>query len=222
MEVYIREYIRACEAYGWEGGPEFNTLITPMANKREKRNAQWSQSRFFASLPFRNINPERYGNILDMFEDRMGRWGAFLYRDRLKDQANDEEFAVAQAGEVLFQLGIMAGQPGRERRRDVYALYVPELDSNGEATESEIVIRVDGVPTSAVLIDHDRGTVEFDAPPGAGAVLTWSGRFSHWVRFDQDRLPFSIDNNSGDGYRLNGSVDLIGVPPPRLETSSGS
>lgn len=220
MEVYIREYIRACEAYGWQGGPEFNTQIQQMANKREKRNAQWSQSRFFTSLPFLNISPENYGYILDMFEDRMGRWGAFLYNNPLKDRVTAAEFAVAEAGETSFQLGIMVGQPGRQRRRDVYALYVPELDSSGEATESDITIYVDGVEESAVTIDHDRGIVVFDSPPGAGAVLTWSGRFSHWVRFDQDRLPFSIDSKSGDEYVLNGSVDLIGVPPPRAEAAS--
>lgn len=220
MEVYIREFIRACEAYGWESAPEFNTRIDEMANKREKRNAQWSQSRFSASLPFLNIRPETYNYILDMFEDRMGRWGVFLYNNPLKDRVTAAEFAVAEASETSFQLGIMVGQPGRQRRRDVYALYVPELDSNGEATESDITIYVDGVETSAVTLDYDRGTVVFDSPPGAGAVLTWSGRFSHWVRFDQDRLPFSIDSKSGDEYVLNGSVDLIGVPPPRVEAAS--
>ena len=217
MEVYIREYIRACEAYGWQGGPEFNTAIQQMANKREKRNAQWSQSRFFASLPFLNIDPTSYRNILDMFEDRMGRWGAFLYRDPIKDVATDAEFAVAEAGQTEFQLGIMVGQIGRQRRVDVHALYVPELDSSGEASPADITIKIDGVATTAFTVDYDRGIVTFDAPPGVDAVLTWSGRYSHWVRFDQDRLPFSIDNRSGQDYVLNGAIDLIGVPPPRLE-----
>lgn len=219
MDVYIREYIRACEAYGWDGGPEFSTQITPMANKREKRNAQWSQSRFFASLPFQNIKQEVYGNVLDMFEDRMGRWGAFLYNNPIADLAVDEEFAIAAAGETVFQLGIMVGRPGRQRRRNVTALYVPGPD--GTALEAAITIKVDGVEEAGFTVDHDTGTVEFDVPPGADAVLTWSGRFSHWVRFDQDRLPFSIDSRSGDGYVLNGSVDLVGVPPPLSLTSNG-
>lgn len=222
MDVYIREYIRACEAFGWEGGPEFNTAIQPMVNKREKRAAMWSQSRFFASLPFRNIQPESYDNILEMFEDRMGRWGAFLYRNRLAHTATDEVFAVAEAGQTSFQLGIYVGQSGRQRKRDIHALYIPEIASDGEAVESEITIAIDGTPTTALLIDHDRGTVEFDSPPGEGAVLTWSGAYSYWVRFDQDRLPMSIDNKSEDGFFMNGAVDLIGVPPPRLAESSGS
>jgi len=221
MEVYIREYIRACEGFGWEGGPEFSTSIQPMVNKREKRNADWSQSRFFASLPFRNIRPDAYANILEMFEDRMGRWGAFLYRDPASHYADDAQFAVAEAGQTLFQLGIFVGQPGRQRKRNVYALYIPEVASDGDAVESTVLVYVDGVLETGVAIDHDRGTVEFDTPPGDGAVLTWSGMYSVWVRFDQDRLPMSIDNRSSEGYVMNGSVDLLGVPPPLL-TSTGS
>lgn len=218
MDVYIREYIRACEAYGWEGGPSFNTEIVDMANKREKRDARWSQSRFSASVQFLNIHEDTARTIIDMFEDRMGRWGAFLYRNRLLDMAEEAEFAVAESGQTFFQLGVMAGQPGRQRLREVYALYV---DQGGIGVESDITIYVDGIADPDVTIDHDRGTVEFDSPPGAGAVLTWSGQYSHWVRFDQDRLPFSIDNQNADGYFLNGSVDLIGVPPPVL-VGSGS
>lgn len=225
MDVYVREYIRSIEAFGWEGGPEFNTAIQPMLNKREKRNAMWSQSRFFASLPFNNILPGQYENILSMFEDRMGRWGAFLYRNRLADFAEDEEFAIGEAGRTTYQLGIKVGRPGRERTIEIHALYVPDLNSDGEASESDITIMVDGTPTSDVTIDHDTGVVEFDSPPGAGAVLTWSGAYSHWVRFDQDELPLSIDNRNGGQagqYLLNGSVDVIGVPPPVAAVVSSS
>lgn len=221
METHIREYIRACEAYGWEGGPEFNTNITPMFNKAEKRNADWSQSRFFASLPFQNIGPDRYGNILDMFEDRMGRWGAFLYRNPATHNAVDAVFGYGDGTTTLFQLGIMVGRPGRERFRSVHALYVPVIGSDGEATESDITVYVDGTPT-AVTIDYDRGTAEFAVAPADQSELSWTGPYSHWVRFDNDRLPFSIDNRMEEGYAFNGSVDLIQVNPPILPDSSSS
>src|SRR5690606_34963430 len=104
MEVYVRNYIKACEAYGWEGGPEYNTEIVPMQNKAEKRNARWSQSRFFATLPFLNIAASMYDNILNMFDDRKGKWGAFLYRNRLRYQAIDMPFGVGDGTETVFQL----------------------------------------------------------------------------------------------------------------------
>ena len=72
---------------------------------------------------------------------------------------------------------------------------------------------MDGVET-AVTVDHDRGLVTFGAAPANGAVLTWDGEFSHWVRFDMDRMPFSIDSISGDELVTNGTVELIEVNPP--------
>lgn len=150
----------------------------------------------------------------------MGRWGSFLYRNPILDVATNELFAIAESGQTEFQIGFFVGQPGRQRLREVYALYSTDLASDGEAAPADIEITVNGTPVSNYAIDHDRGIVVFDAPPGAGAELAWSGEYSHWVRFDQDELPLSIDNKSGDEFVLNGSVDLIGVPPPQQITSS--
>jgi uncharacterized protein (TIGR02217 family) len=213
MEVYVRNYIKECEAYGWEGGPEYNTEIVPIQNKAEKRNARWSQSRFFASLPFMNLRVSRYVNILDMFHDRKGQWGAFLYRNPLGYQAEDMPFGVGNGTQTVFQLAYTTIMAGRETTRNVYALYIPEDDSNGEAVESNVVVYVNGVATP-VTVDHDRGLVTFGAAPANDAALTWDGEFSHWVRFAGDRLPFSVDNISGDELVTNGSVELIEVNPP--------
>lgn len=215
MYPYVRNYIRACEGFGWEGGPEFKTDIVQMANKAEKRGAKWSQSRFFASLPFVNISPELYGYILDMFEDRMGMWGCFLYRNPLRHTVEGAEFGVGDGATTEFQLAATTEVGGRSRRQNVYAIYEPDPDWSGDALPSDVTIYVNGAPTTAVTIDHDRGKVVFDSAPANGAVLTWDGSFSHWVRFNNDRLPFSIDNRSGAGLVTNGSVELIGVNPPR-------
>lgn len=222
MEPYVRNYIRACEGYGWDGGPEYNTNIVPMLNKSEKRNAQWSQSRFFASLPFLNIRPDKYGFILDMFEDRMGRWGAFLYRNPLRHSVEDAVFGVGDGLETDFQLSFTTEVGGRQRSRNAYALYVNDIDSDGEALPSDVSIMIDGVPTSSVTIDYDRGRVLFDSPPAPGEALSWSGNFSHWVRFNNDRLPFSIDSRSADGLVTNGTVEIIEVNPPLASELSSS
>lgn len=218
MEVYVRNYIKACEAFGWEGGPEYNTEIVAMANKAEKRNAQWSQSRFFATVPFLNLSPERYEHVLAMFEDRMGRWGAFLYRNPLRYTADDVEFGVGDGVTTEFQLVAEVQVGLRKRTRNVYAIYIPEEDSTGEAVPSDVIVRVNGSVTP-VSIDHDRGIVTFSSAPSMGAVLTWDGEFSHWVRFANDRLPFSIDNRSGDGFATNGMVELVEVNPPLVGVS---
>lgn len=213
MDPYVRNYIKACEAFGWEGGPEYNTEIVAMLNKAEKRNARWAQSRFFATVPFLNLSPERYDSVLAMFEDRMGRWGAFLYRNRLSYTAEDVEFGVGDGVQTEFQLVAEVQVGLRKRTRNVYAIYVPEEDSNGEAVPADVVVRVNGSATP-VSIDYDRGVVTFSAAPAMGAVLTWSGEYSHWVRFANDRLPFSIDNRSAEGFTTNGMIEVVEVNPP--------
>lgn len=221
METFVRNYIRACEAFGWDGGPEFKTDIVSMVNKAEKRNANWSQPRFFTNLPFNNITQDAFDSIQDMFEDRIGMAGAFLYLNPLRYTVDDHVFGLGDGVQTEFQLAYVSGVGSRIRRRNVYALYVPVIGTD-EAQESDISIRVNDAPTVAVTIDHDRGRVVFDAPPSMGAVLSWSGQFSHWVRFNQDRLPFSIDNKSGGDYVVNGDVEIIEVNPPLASELSSS
>jgi uncharacterized protein (TIGR02217 family) len=215
MEVYVRQYIKACVAFGWEGGPEFRTSVTEMQNKAEKRNADWSQPRHFFSLPFQNIRHETYLGLREMFMNRMGRWGAFLYYDYLDNTADDEVFAVATLDQTEFQLSKESMVEGIPYRNNVYALFIPDEDNPGSALESTVTIRVNGIVTTAYTLDYDRGKVYFNSPMSGGEQLSWSGGFSRWVRFDQDRLPFSIDNKNQSGFIVNGSVELIEVNTPR-------
>ena len=147
-------------------------------------------------------------------------WGAFLYRNPLNYLAEDVQFGTGDGTQDAFQLVSQVQVGPRTRTRNGYAIYIPEEDSNGDALESDVTIYVNGVSTSAYAIDHDRGRVVFDSPPADGAVLTWDGAFSHWVRFANDRLPFSIDNRSGDELVTNGMVELIEVNPPMEALSS--
>ena len=146
MEAYVRNYIKACEAYGWEGGPEFNTEIIQQMNKAEKRNARWSQSRFFATLPFVNIRPESYGEILSMFEDRKGMWGVFLYRNPLNYLVSDLEFGVGDGVQDEFQLVANFRIGNRLSTRNVYAIYLPgDEGTDGEAVPADVTVYVNGV-----------------------------------------------------------------------------
>lgn len=214
MYPYVRNYIRACEGYGWEGGPEFKTQVIQMTNKSEKRGAEWSQSRFFASLPFVNVSQYLYGSILEMFEDRMGMWGCFLYKNPLDHTAEGVVFGAGNGADSSFQLSSRTEVGGRSRLKNVYAIYEPSPDLSGDAVPSVVSIYVDGAEDASVSVDHDTGIVTFASPPPSGSVLTWDGAFSHWVRFNNDRLPFSVDSMSASGLITNGSVDIIEVNPP--------
>lgn len=207
--AYLRAQIEACETFGWEGGPEFRTRIVEMQNKRERRNADWAEARHRFTLPFQNIDPERYSNIKQMHLVCRGMLHAFLYSDPLDNTADDQLFAVGDGTQTTFQLSKLSVIDGVTYQRNVYAL--PDDTSGIEVTS-------DNSPVSNYTLDPDRGLITFDSAPGNGDILRWSGPFLVWVRFNQDWLPFSIDNRGPSGFVHNGTVDLMEVPPPETES----
>ena len=110
---------------------------------------------------------------------------------------------------------------GVEYQRRVYAMYRPNPADSGEALEVTPTVTVGGTPTTAFSTDYDRGLITFDSPMSGDEVIRWSAPcFSLWVRFDNDRLPFSIDNKSGSEFVVNGTVELLEIPPPAPESGS--
>lgn len=211
---YLRAYIPACEAFGWSGGNGFKTAIVQMANGRERRNAEWSQPQHRFTLPFQNISQSQYIGIKQMHLTALGMLLPFLYLDQSDHTADSELVAVATPGQTEFQLTKTSVISGVSFQRKVFALYVPDGDDPGEAVEADPVISVNGVIASGWAFDHDRGVAFPPAPMTGGEVVRWSGQFSIWVRFNQDDLPFSIDNRSGGEFVMNGQVELLEMPPP--------
>lgn len=134
----------------------------------------------------------------------MGMLHVFQYIDPLDNYADNEEFGTGTGAPAVYQLSKLSSIDGVIYQREVYALPAnPTVTSNNS-------------PIIPSVIDLDRGLVTINAPPGA--VLRWTGSFRVWVRFNQDWLPFSIDNRrGGSDYARNGQVELIEVPPPEPE-----
>lgn len=197
---YLDAYIEPCPAYGWEGGGEFLTEIVELASGRERRNAKWSTVRHKYRLPFRNIGKDAYRAIKSHHLVCRGRLHAFRYKDPLDHEATSEIFGTGDGVTTVFQLAKLSEVDGIVYRREVFAVVAATITVNGVA--------------AAPTVDLRRGTVTFAAAPAAAAVLRWTGTFDVWVRFDQDYLPFSLDNARGDERFMNGSVDLIELPPP--------
>lgn len=215
---YLRAFIATCQSDGWVGGPGFNTDIQQLRSGRETRNAGWAQVQHFYSVTFQNIQQSDYVPIKQMHLTCMGRLHCFLYLDWADHQADDDLVAVALAGQSVFQLCKTSTIDGISYQRSVFALYEP--DESGAAIPADPTITVDGTPTIAFTADHDRGLITFDTPMTGGEVVRWSGAFAVWVRFDNDRLPFSIDDQHGGEYVMNGSVELLEMFTPLPEASS--
>jgi uncharacterized protein (TIGR02217 family) len=208
-----RAYIRACETFGWVGGPNFSTRIVAMANGRERRNADWEQPQHQFILPYGNIDETAYKAMLQMFLNVRGRNEGFLYRNRLNHTAQDELLAVAEPGQTEFQLATTNIVDGIPYQMQVFALYVPNEDDGAIAVPATPVVKVNGTPAS-ISVDHDRGGIT-TTPMTGGEVLTWSGQFSHWVRFGSDRFAMSIENKGPRTFFISGDVELVEIAPPQ-------
>lgn len=185
------------------GRPVFQDAHRQHTNGRERRNAEQAYARHAYSAPFRNIRPADYANIKQMHLVCRGMLHAFKFKDLLDFEAVGEVFGAGTGAQTVFQLRKISTIDGVSYTRNVYAIRSAAVTVNGVA--------------SSPTIDMDRGTVTFAAAPAAAAVLRWTGEFDIWVRFNQDDLPFSIDNKSPkNGVLVNGSVDLIEVPPPEI------
>jgi len=202
--MHLDAYLDPCPAYGWEGTPRLNTLITVLANGDEYRNAEWAEARHEFNAPFMNISKDAYREIRRMFYACRAQLYAFRFRDQLDYQATDEQFGLGTGGVAEFQLNKVSEADGVEYVRNVYAL--PAVPT----------ITINGTPTTAFTVNLRTGKVLFDSPPALDAVLRWSGEFDIWVRFTTDTIPFSLDNPNA----TNGSVGVIEVPPPDEDFSS--
>ena len=210
VQGYLRAYIKATQSWGWSGGAEFSTRIVERINGRENRNADWSNARHKYSLSFQHLPKEVYRNVKRHHLVTQGALRPFLFRDGLDDIASDDLFAVATAGQQEFQLLCASTIDGITYERKVFALYAESPSSPGVAVAATPVVKVDDIEASGWVFDYDRGLATAPAPMAGGEVLTWSGAFSVWVRFEQDWLPFSYDEPNG----IYGSIDLLEVPPP--------
>lgn len=198
-EGYLDAYIEQCPAYGWLGSPGFQTTIVSMRSGRERRNAEWEKARHSYTIKFMNIARGAYMGIKQMNLSCMGRLRAFKFKDQLDYQAEAEVFGEGNGVDTIFQLRKVSVIDGVSYIRETYVIQ----------PGSEIF--VNGLP-AAHTIDLDRGLVTFSVGPTLGATLSGNWEFGVWVRFNQDDLPFSIDNPDA----INGSVSLIEVPPPPI------
>ena len=195
--AHLNAYLGPCPGYGWQGGPTFSTRIVSLQNGRERRNANLAQPRHRYTTPFLNISRDAYREIKRMFLLCRGQLHAFRFRDELDYQAEDEEFGIGDGTTVEFQLAKLSEDDGIAYLRNVYAL-----------TGSPVAM-VNGAPVAATF-DMDRGRVVFESAPSNGGVLSWTGEFDIWVRFEQDDLPGSLDNPDA----TNLSITLLEVASP--------
>lgn len=198
---YLNFVLENCINYGYNGGPSFNTQIVSLLNGKEKRNANWSQPRHQFTLNFNNISKTDYLQLKQLHLNCMGQLKSFKFKDWLDFESKNEDFAIGDGTKKKFQFGKVSIIDNIQYFRQIYCL-----------KSSSIQIFLDDVLVSPsnFTIDENRGTINFNTAPQNGKVLSWSGEFYVWTRFNTDDFPFSFD--SIDSF--NGTVNLIEVQPP--------
>ena len=196
---YAVELENVCPAYGWQGGPEGDTEVVALRNRHEHRNAVGSQPRHRFTLPFQNIRRADYLAYLKAAHLAMRqRTHSFLVKDWLDFAATDESLGTAPAGFTAVQLVKTYSFGPASFQRLITKPVVGAL------------VFQDGAEKTGTL-DTSTGLFTPDTAWTEGQALTWTGEFRVPVRFDNDYLPFSIDDRSGAQHLVNGSVDLIEV-----------
>lgn len=196
---YLNAYLEECQGYGFEGGPTYSTNIVSLRNGHERRNAMRDQPLHTYNTSFNNISKEAARNVKRMFMMCRGMAKAFKFKDYLDFEADQEDFSVGDGSKKIFQLSKVTVIDGIQYFRNIYSVRpgIKIYDNDVEVT-------------SGVTVDYDRGVITFENAPQVGHILSWSGEFDIWVRFNTDSLSFTIDSIDA----TNGMITLIEVAPP--------
>lgn len=202
--------IEPVPGFGFEGGPEFDTLIRTQENSsRNRRTPRRYIGLHKYRCPMKNIPKPAALAIKRVFVAMLGASHTFLHLDYLDFEAEDEAFGTGDGVTTAFTLKKTYDPGGGATyERDIIR---PDVDGEIIVADDDpgipLVVKVSGTPT-AVTFNSTTKKIEFAVAPALGATLTWTGRHYIQVRFNRDDLPFSIDNKSGDVFITNGTLEL--------------
>jgi uncharacterized protein (TIGR02217 family) len=170
---------------GQEAGvaPNFSTNVVTSASGFEARNANWAQARLRFDAGPGVRGDEELEALLSFFRARRGPAVAFRFRDPYDHSSNgmtgapgalDQAIGVGDGTIDRFAL-VKSYGPGEQRR-----ITRPVAGS--------VRIAVDGTELITGWALDQKGVVQFDDPPGAGAAVTAGFLFDTPVRFAEDRI----------------------------------
>lgn len=179
-------------SFGTTGGPERRNEIVALTSGREKRNARFADSRrhYDAGTGVRSLDDLHA--VLAFFEARRGSLHAFRFRDPFdmkscppgeSPAATDQALGIGDGVTTRFAVVKSYGEGADAYRRNIARPVVATLK-----------IAVGGAQLAAGLFSFDAASGEavLTTAPPAGAVVTAGYEFDVPVRFDIERLTFSV------------------------------
>jgi uncharacterized protein (TIGR02217 family) len=178
-------------ALGAQGGPERLTDIVTLDNGAEERNSRWAHARRRYNAGYGVKSRADMQTVLAFFEERRGRFHAFLWRDGL-------DFSSSPGGEPSPTDQVLGQGDGINKRFQLTKTYGVDFDPYvrpiTKPVAASVRVAVDGMETADFTVDALTGMVTLGEAPAAGKAVTAGFLFDVPVRFDTDRLDIELSS----------------------------
>lgn len=183
--TFINQRMNACVEIGFSGGPQWNTLITSMANGHENRNAEWAMPHYRYTASYTALSPVEQNEVRDTFLSLRGQRDSMRFKD-WGDYVLDAE--------ALGPVGDGTSTPRQLQKAYTFGSAILYRDILLPITDT-IVVSANGTPIT-VTVDDATGLITPAAPWPSGQTITVSGEFDVRVRFGADFYPFTMPTNN--------------------------
>lgn len=184
---------------GAVGGPEFKTTVLTLGSGDEKRNVEWSLTRYQGNIGTGLRRREDFEEFQKFFYARMGRAYGFRFKDWSDFQIIEQQFTVGDG--VVEMVGGTAFQIYKQYLSGDYLFIRPILKPVATPEQGTEVVKVNGVAQTLsaspgagnYLVDRTTGILTFGAPlvDGDEVEITYM-EFDIPVRFDIDKLDMNM------------------------------
>ena len=175
-------------AFGSTGGVERRTEITTLGSGFERRSTPWAEGRrrYLIGAGLRSLDD--MAALTAFFEARRGRMYGFRFRDFA-------DFKSCAPGEAVAATNQEIGTgDGARRSFGLIKTYGDHARRIVKPVEGSVRVAVNGVETTAFVLDHLTGEATLATPPIEGAVVTAGYVFDVPVRFDADRIEVTLES----------------------------
>ncbi|SNY92805.1 TIGR02217 family protein [Cohaesibacter sp. ES.047] len=183
--------------FGASGGPERRTDIATLSSGYEERNARWQNPRrsYDAGTGVRSFTDLQ--SVLSFFEERRGRLNGFRFRDPFDHSSCATGSIISPLDQVI---AVGDGETQTFQLKKTYGgLFAPYARLIAKPVQGTVRLALAGIETHDFSIDTTQGVISLMMAPETGVSITAGFMFDVPVRFDTDKLEFSISGfDAGD------------------------
>jgi len=158
-----------------EKAPMWNTKVVVSASGRERRTAIQPFPLWNFTLKYEVVRHkstvEELGVLWEFFNTVQGKYNNFLFLDATDNYVTAGQFGTGTGSQTAFQLQ----RAINSWYEPIYAAYLPAIYVGG-------TLKTLGTDYTI----GSNGVITFTSAPANAAVLTWTGYFYYFCRFDQD------------------------------------